>query len=46
MIHSAIHHEGGPVFFALAMVPFFLLLIFLRRSEQVPAGSTDQQRSS
>ena len=46
MIHSAIHHDGGPVFFALAMVPFFLLLILLRRSEQVPAGPTDQQRSS
>jgi exosortase C (VPDSG-CTERM-specific) len=41
MIHSPIHHDGGPIFFALAMVPFFLLLILLRRSEQVvaePAG--------
>ncbi len=46
MIHSAIHHEGGPIFFALSMVPFFLLLILLRRSEPVPAGPTDQQRSS
>jgi exosortase C (VPDSG-CTERM-specific) len=41
MIHSAIHHDGGPVFFALSMVPFFLLLILLRRSEQVSAGPTD-----
>jgi len=46
MIHSAIHHDGGPVFFALSMVPFFLLLILLRRSEQVSAGPTDQQRTS
>jgi exosortase C (VPDSG-CTERM-specific) len=46
MIHSPIHRDGGPVFFALSMVPFFLLLILLRRSEPVLAGPTDQQRSS
>jgi exosortase C (VPDSG-CTERM-specific) len=46
MIHSAIHRDGGPVFFALSMVPFFLLLILLRRSEPVLAGPTDQKRSS
>jgi exosortase C (VPDSG-CTERM-specific) len=38
MIHSAIHRDGGPVFFALSMVPFFLLLILLRRSERVPSA--------
>jgi exosortase C (VPDSG-CTERM-specific) len=46
MIHSAIHRDGGPIFFALSMVPFFLLLILLRRSEQVVAEPVDQQRSS
>ena len=46
MIHSTIHHDGGPIFFALSMVPFFLLLILLQRSEQVPARPMDQQRSS
>jgi exosortase C (VPDSG-CTERM-specific) len=42
MIYSAIHRDGGPVFFALSMVPFFLLLIFLRRSEQARPEPTDQ----
>jgi exosortase C (VPDSG-CTERM-specific) len=46
MIHSVIHRDGGPVFFALSLVPFFLLLILLRRSEPVLAGPTNQQRSS
>ncbi len=46
MIHSVFHRDGGPVFFALSMVPFFLLLILLRRSERVPAGPMDQQQSS
>jgi len=46
MVHSPIHHDGGPIFFALSMVPFFLLLILLRRSEQVPARPMDRQRSS
>jgi exosortase C (VPDSG-CTERM-specific) len=46
MIHSAIHRNGGPVFFALSLVPFFLLLVLLRRSEHEPAGPTDQQRTA
>lgn len=33
MIDSPIHHRGGPIFFALSLVPFFLLLYFLRRSD-------------
>jgi len=32
-IHSAIHHRGGPIFFALSLIPFMLLLYWLRRSE-------------
>jgi exosortase C (VPDSG-CTERM-specific) len=35
MIDSPIHHRGGPLFFALSLIPFFLLLVFLRRSERV-----------
>jgi exosortase C (VPDSG-CTERM-specific) len=46
MIHSAIHRDGGPIFFALSMVPFFLLLILLRRSEQVPAEPVDHPREA
>lgn len=33
MIDSPIHHRGGPIFFVLSLLPFFLLLWFLRRSE-------------
>src|SRR5207244_4861510 len=33
MIHSALHRRGGPLFFALSLVPLFLLLWWLRRSE-------------
>jgi exosortase C (VPDSG-CTERM-specific) len=34
MIDSMIHHRGGPIFFALSLVPLFLLLWWLRRQEQ------------
>lgn len=34
MIDSPIHHHGGPVFFVLSLVPFFLLLYFLKKSER------------
>ena len=34
MIDSPIHHHGGPLFFALSLVPFFVLLYLLRRSER------------
>ncbi|HEX7860407.1 MAG TPA: exosortase/archaeosortase family protein [Verrucomicrobiae bacterium] len=33
VIHSPIHHRGGPIFFALSLVPFFLLLLWLRRKD-------------
>ncbi|MBA3544059.1 MAG: archaeosortase/exosortase family protein [Chthoniobacterales bacterium] len=33
MIHSVIHRKGGPVFFALSLIPLFLLLWWLRRGE-------------
>lgn len=34
MVESPIHKRGGPIFFALSLVPFFLLLYFLRRSHK------------
>jgi exosortase C (VPDSG-CTERM-specific) len=33
MIHSVIHRRGGPLFFALSLIPLFLLLWWLRRGE-------------
>jgi exosortase/archaeosortase family protein len=33
MIHSVIHRRGGPLFFALSLIPLLLLLWWLRRSE-------------
>jgi exosortase C (VPDSG-CTERM-specific) len=34
MIDSPIHHKGGPVFFALSLIPLLLLLWWLRRGER------------
>jgi exosortase C (VPDSG-CTERM-specific) len=34
MINSPIHRKGGPLFFALSLIPLFLLLIFLQGSER------------
>ncbi|MBI5685363.1 MAG: VPDSG-CTERM-specific exosortase XrtC [Verrucomicrobia bacterium] len=34
MLYHAIHKQGGPLFFALSLVPFFLLLVVLRRLDQ------------
>ena len=33
MIDSSIHRRGGPLFFALSLVPLLLLLLWLRRQE-------------
>jgi exosortase C (VPDSG-CTERM-specific) len=33
MIHSFIHHHGGPIFFVLSLVPFFILLHYLNKLE-------------
>jgi exosortase/archaeosortase family protein len=38
MIDSIIHRRGGPLFFALSLVPLVALLWWLRRVE-VPLGS-------
>jgi exosortase C (VPDSG-CTERM-specific) len=34
MIYSYIHRKGGPIFFALSLIPLFLLLLWLQRSEK------------
>ncbi|HEY5705643.1 MAG TPA: exosortase/archaeosortase family protein [Terrimicrobiaceae bacterium] len=33
MINSIVHHQGGPLFFALSLIPLFLLLWWLRKGE-------------
>ena len=33
MIHSPIHKKGGPIFFILSLIPFFLWLMFLRKKD-------------
>jgi exosortase C (VPDSG-CTERM-specific) len=42
MIDSPIHHQGGPLFFVLSLIPFFLLLIFLKKSETRTGKSSSQ----
>jgi exosortase C (VPDSG-CTERM-specific) len=39
MIDSPIHHKGGPLFFALSLIPLFLLLVVLQRSERAGGRS-------
>ena len=34
MIDSPIHHKGGPIFFALSLLPLFAFLWWLRRGEE------------
>jgi exosortase len=34
MIDSFIHRRGGPIFFALSLIPLFMLLVWLRRQER------------
>ena len=39
IIDSALHHRGGPIFFALSLIPFFLLLLLFRKLEKKPANA-------
>lgn len=34
IIDGPLHHRGGPIFFLLSLVPFFLVLLWLRRAER------------
>lgn len=38
MINSMIHRRGGPLFFALSLVPFFLFLLWLRKLDARKKG--------
>jgi len=40
MINSNLHRHGGPLFFVLSLVPFFLLLFFLMKSDRVLPQTT------
>src|SRR5213082_948735 len=40
MINSVIHRRGGPVFFALSLVPLFAMLWLFRRQEMKRRGET------
>jgi exosortase C (VPDSG-CTERM-specific) len=42
MINSLIHRRGGPVFFTLSLIPFFLILWWLRKGDV----HTDSRNSS
>ena len=42
MIHSIIHKQGGPAFFALSLLPLFLLLWWLRRCEIGTRGQSSK----
>lgn len=39
MINSYIHRQGGPIFFALSLIPFSIILWFLFRSERAARQS-------
>ncbi len=46
ILDSPIHHHGGPLFFALSLLPFSLLLYFLMKSErpknpEIPPATQD-----
>ena len=40
MIHSYIHHHGGPIFFVISLVPFFILLHYLRKLDRRMSGES------
>lgn len=43
MLYSPIHREGGPLFFAMSLVPFFILLIVLRRLDRTRRETKPEQ---
>jgi exosortase C (VPDSG-CTERM-specific) len=46
LIHSWIHKRGGPLFFALSLVPFFAMLLWLRMGEGQSETSQGHTASS
>ena len=45
MIDSIIHHRGGPLFFALSLIPLYLLLWWLRRGEITSSSSRGSKKT-
>jgi exosortase C (VPDSG-CTERM-specific) len=45
MIDSPLHRKGGPVFFLLSLIPFFLMLFVLLKSEKRAPGQLPNMRS-
>ena len=45
MIHSLIHRRGGPLFFALSLVPLFAMLWLFRRQELKKQGENFETAS-
>ena len=45
MINSWFHHSGGPPLFAITLIPFFLILYWLRKSENKPRTTQDAKGS-
>ncbi len=45
MIDSPIHHRGGPIFFALSLVPLFFFVLWLRRVEGRRSGLKEPART-
>jgi exosortase/archaeosortase family protein len=47
MINSPVHRKGGPLFFVLSLVPLFLLLLILHKSEKSgPKTSLETSKTS
>ena len=46
MIDSPIHRKGGPLFFALSLIPLFLLLVVLQKSERAGGRSKATSREN
>jgi exosortase C (VPDSG-CTERM-specific) len=46
IIHSALHHQGGPIFFALSLVPFMAVLWWLWRTERTGAEAQKSEAKS
>jgi exosortase C (VPDSG-CTERM-specific) len=46
MIDSPIHHHGGPIFFALSLVPFSILTLCLVKSDRTSRQSKQQPKAS
>jgi exosortase C (VPDSG-CTERM-specific) len=38
MLDTPIHHKGGPIFFALSLIPFFIFVIWLKKTESKTQG--------